>query len=175
MKDFYDVYNSTLNEKEELPTLFCDMDMVLVDFIKGADKEVGQSFVKMDNAKRWATIHKNKTFWENLDWMPGAKRLWSFVNKYGSHILSAYSTKDSNCVPGKMKWLRKNLKLTQRSRIHLVRRSQKQDFAMTNNKPNVLIDDHLKNIKEWESKGGIGIHHLSVSTSLNELKKLGYK
>ncbi len=175
VKDFYDVYNSTLNEKEELPTLFCDMDMVLVDFLKGADKEVGQSFVKMDNAKRWATIHKNKTFWENLDWMPGAKRLWSFVNKYGSHILSAYSTKDSNCVPGKMKWLRKNLKLTQRSRIHLVRRSQKQDFAMTNNKPNVLIDDHAKNIKEWKSKGGIGIHHLSVSTTLNELKKLGYK
>ena len=54
-------------------------------------------------------------------------------------------------------------------------RKQKQDFAMTNNKPNVLIDDHLKNIKEWKSKGGIGIHHLSVSTSLNELKKLGYK
>ena len=60
MKDFYDVYNSTLNEKEELPTLFCDMDMVLVDFLKGADKEVGHSFVTMDNAKRWATIHKKK-------------------------------------------------------------------------------------------------------------------
>ena len=55
------------------------------------------------------------------------------------------------------------------------KRSQKQDFAMTNNKPNVLIDDHAKNIKEWKSKGGIGIHHLSVSTTLNELKKLGYK
>ena len=68
MKDFYDVYNSTLTEKEELPTLFCDMDMVLVDFLKGG-QEVGQSFVKMDNAKRWATIHKNKTFWENLDWI----------------------------------------------------------------------------------------------------------
>ena len=78
--------------------------------------------------------------------MPGAKRLWSFVNKYGSHILSAYSTKDSNCVPGKMKWLRKNLKLTQRSRIHLVTfsktrfRNDKQTY--------VLIDDHAKNIKE---------------------------
>ena len=107
--------------------------------------------------------------------MPGAKRLWSFVNKYDAHILSAYSTNDSNSIPGKMKWLRKNAKLTQRSRIHLVLRKQKQDFAMTNNKPNVLIDDHLKNIKEWESKGGIGIHHLSVSTTLNELKKLGYK
>jgi len=74
-----------------------------------------------------------------------------------------------------LKWLRKNLRLTQRSRIHLVLRSQKQNFAMTNNKPNVLIDDHEKNIKEWESKGGIGIHHLSVSNTLIELKRLGYK
>ena len=46
---------------------------------------------------------------------------------------------------------------------------------MTNNKPNVLIDDHIKNIREWESKGGIGIHHTSVSKSLNSLKRLGYK
>ena len=97
------------------------------------------------------------------------------MNKYDGHILSAYTKSDSNSVPGKMKWLRKNAKLTQRGRIHLVLRKQKQDFAMTNNKPNVLIDDHLKNIKEWESKGGTGIHHLSVRSSLNELKKLGYK
>ena len=62
MKDFYDVYNSTLTEKEELPTLFCDMDMVLVDFLKGADKEVGQSFVKMDNAKGGQLFIRIKPF-----------------------------------------------------------------------------------------------------------------
>ena len=174
MKNFYDVYDSKLSEAE-LPTLYCDMDQVLCNFLDGAEKVLGKSFIEFDKDRRWPLIHDKKDFWETLEWMPGAKRLWSFVNKYGSHILSAYSTKDSNCVPGKMKWLRKNLKLTQRSRIHLVRRSQKQDFAMTNNKPNVLIDDHAKNIKEWKSKGGIGIHHLSVSTTLNELKKLGYK
>ena len=107
--------------------------------------------------------------------MPGAKRLWTFVNKYDSHILSAYTKSDSNSIPGKLKWLRKNAKITQRSRIHLVLSAQKKNFAMTNNKPNVLIDDYIKNIKEWEAKGGIGIHHLSVSTTLSALKRLGYK
>ena len=174
MKNFYNVYKQKLIE-QDLPTIYCDMDMVLCNFLKGAEKELGKPFMEFDKDKRWPIISQNKKFWEELEWMPGAKRLWSFVNKYGSHILSAYSTKDSNSIPGKMKWLRTNAKLTQRSRIHLVLRKQKQDFAMTNNKPNVLIDDHLKNIKEWKSKGGIGIHHLSVSTSLNELKKLGYK
>ena len=27
--------------KEELPTIYCDLDMVLVNFMKGADKAVG--------------------------------------------------------------------------------------------------------------------------------------
>ena len=29
-------------------------------------------------------------------------------------------------------------------------------------KPNILIDDYIKNIREWENKGGIGIHHTDV-------------
>ena len=41
--------------------------------------------------------------------------------------------------------------------------------------PNVLIDDHQKNIMEWEAKGGIGIHHTNVGKSIAKLKKLGFK
>ena len=174
MRNFYDVYTNTIVE-QDLPTIYCDMDQVLCNFLKGAEKELGSPFPEFDKDKRWSIINQNKTFWENLEWMPDAKKLWTFVNKYDGHILSAYTKSDSNSVPGKMKWLRKNAKLTQRGRIHLVLRRQKQDFAMTNNKPNVLIDDHIKNIREWESKGGIGIHHTSVSKSLNSLKRLGYK
>ena len=59
--------------------------------------------------------------------------------------------------------------------INLVLRSQKQKYATTGGKANVLIDDYIKNIKEWESKGGIGIHHTSVPKTIGELKKLGYK
>ena len=38
-----------------------------------------------------------------------------------------------------------------------------------------VIDDYIKNINEWESKGGIGVHHTSVSKTINELKRLGFK
>ena len=54
-------------------------------------------------------------------------------------------------------------------------RSQKQRYATTDGKPNVLIDDYIKNIKEWESKGGIGVHHTNVSKSIGQLKRLGFK
>ena len=63
-----------------------------------------------------------------------------------------------------------------RANIHLVTRAQKQAFAKdSDGEPNVLIDDYIKNIKEWEAKGGIGIHHTAVSQTLNELKRLGFK
>ena len=42
-------------------------------------------------------------------------------------------------------------------------------------KPNVLIDDYIKNINEWEAKGGIGVHHTDVSKTISILKGLGFK
>jgi hypothetical protein len=54
-------------------------------------------------------------------------------------------------------------------------RSHKQKYATTDGKPNVLIDDYKKNIMEWESKGGIGVHHTEVSKTIANLKRLGYK
>ena len=105
----------------------------------------------------------------------GAQRMWTFINKHNAHILSAYSTSDPNSRKGKLAWLKKNAKLTQKSRIHLVLRADKQKFAMINGKSNLLIDDYIKNIHEWEAKGGIGVHHTSPSETLAELKRLGFK
>ena len=69
---------------------------------------------------------------------------------------------------------KKNTKF-KRAKIHLVKRAQKQSYAKTGDKPNVLIDDYDKNIKEWEANGGIGIHHTNVGTTIGKLKRLGYK
>ena len=178
MKNFYDVlYSKSITENvEDLPTIYCDMDMVLCDFLKGAEEVLGTSFIKADKTKRWPTISAKKDFWVSLEWMPGSKKMWTFINKYDAHILSAYSTKDANSRKGKLDWLRKNAKLTQRSRIHLVLREDKQKFAMTQDgKPNLLIDDYIKNINEFKARGGIGIHHTSSSNTIAELKKLGFK
>ena len=60
-----------------------------------------------------------------------------------------------------------------KSRVILVKRAQKQSYATDKGEPSVLIDDYIKNIKEWEQKGGIGIHHTSVSKTLKELSNLG--
>ena len=178
MKNFYDVlYTKSITENvEDLPTIYCDMDMVLCDFLKGAEEVLGTSFIKADKTKRWPTISAKKDFWVSLEWMPGSKKMWTFINKYDAHILSAYSTKDANSRKGKLDWLRKNAKLTQKSRIHLVMREDKQKYAMTKDgKPNLLIDDYIKNINEFKAKGGIGVHHTSAMGTIAELKRLGFK
>jgi 5'(3')-deoxyribonucleotidase len=123
---------------------------------------------------RWEKISDTKDFWANLEWMPGSKKIVQSIMRYDAHILSAYSTKDPNSQSGKMKWLSKNTNF-KRGNIHLVLRAQKSSFAQSDGKPNVLIDDYIKNIKEWEDKGGIGIHHTAVPKTLNELKRLGFK
>ena len=109
--------------KDELPSIYCDMDQVLCNFMKAADKAVGGSFVTFDKDERWKKINQTKGFWENLEWMPGAKNLYKKIIKYDAHILSAYSGKDPSSKSGKMKWLASETKF-KRSKIHLVMRSQ---------------------------------------------------
>ena len=159
---------------EDLPSVYCDMDMVLCNFMKAADKVTG-NFVTADKEQRWKDISNTKNFWADLEWMPGAKRIHQMIIKYDAHVLSAYSGKDPSSKNGKMKWLSKNTNF-KRANIHLVTRAQKQAFAKdSDGEPNVLIDDYIKNIKEWEAKGGIGIHHTAVPKTLSELKRLGFK
>ena len=160
--------------KDDLPEIYCDMDQVLCNFIGGAEEVIGKPFPQADKNDRWNKISNTKDFWANLDWMPGAKRLYSFIQKYDTHILSAYSDRDGSSRPGKMKWLKKNTKI-KRGNINLVKRADKQKYATTDGKPNVLIDDYKKNIVEWESKGGIGVHHTEVGKTVAELTRLGFK
>ena len=160
--------------KDDLPDIYCDLDMVLVNFMKGADKAVGGSFVNSDKEERWNAINQTKGFWANLEWMPGAKRLYQFIEKYDPYVLSAFSGRDPTSKVGKMKWLAKHTNW-KRGKINLVMRSHKQKYATTNGKPNVLIDDYEKNIKEWENKGGIGIHHTNVGETISELRRIGFK
>ena len=160
--------------KEDLPEIYCDLDEVLVDFMRGADAAVGGSFVKMDRDERWNRVNQTKGFWENLGWKPNAKRLHDFIIKYNPHVLSAYTGRDPTSKVGKMKWLKKNTGF-KRANIHLVLRSQKKSYATTDDKPNILIDDYDKNIREWETAGGIGILHINVGKTISELKRLGFK
>ena len=73
--------------KDDLPEIYCDLDMVLVNFMKGADDAVGgDGFVaNRDKDEKWGKINNTKNFWVNLEWMPGAKRLYQFIARSVSY------------------------------------------------------------------------------------------
>ena len=174
MKDLSELLLEVI-KNEDLPEIYCDLDEVLVDFLRAADAAVGGNFVKADRETRWNTINQTKGFWANIGWKPNAKRLHDFIIRYNPHVLSAFTGRDPTSKVGKMKWVKKNTGF-KRANVHLVLRSQKKSYAKTKEeKPNVLIDDYDKNIKEWEAAGGIGILHTDVGKTINKLKGLGFK
>ena len=157
----------------DVPDRYCDMDMVLCDFIGAYETLTGNKFEKMPKEERWDAITGKKDFWHTLPWMSGAERMWKLINKYNANILSAYSNRDANSRPGKKVWLSKNAK--PKGRIHLVLRADKKKYAKLGGQPNILIDDYIKNINEWEAAGGIGIHHTSPTNTISQLKRYGIR
>lgn len=154
------------------------MDGVLVDFLKGAEKVLGHPFEGSYNDKKEKFMRKHKLaqtedFWANLPPMKDYQVLWNHINKHKAHILTAYAEWDPDSKEGKIDWVNKYLHIPM-SRFHAVKREEKKHFAMTSGKPNILIDDYEKNIREFNAAGGHGIHHVNVKVTIMKLKELGY-
>ena len=162
--------------KHQLPHVYLDMDGVLVDLEGGSIKVHGAKLGDVPKPERWDKIKAIKNFWKELNWMPGAKKMWDFLKPYTPSIMSAWTKHDPNSAKGKEDWLKSHVEKLSRSRINLVMRADKKRFAKDGRTgaPNILIDDHPKNIGEWEASGGIGIHHTSVNRTIAKLKKLGF-
>ena len=177
MRDYKEFYREAKGDK---PRIYCDMDGVLCDFIVQAKKATGVIFTQDKAKEHWEVIKKYPKFWSNMPWMRDGKKLWGYIKKHNPSILSAAvkNNQDPNCKPGKLRWLSGNLGLNNSARINLVNRSQKQDYTMIGHSGKreqaVLIDDYPKNIKEWTAKGGIGILHTSASSTIRQLKRIGY-
>ena len=94
--------------------IYCDMDGVLCDFERQwarTNKLPFSKFQTLNMHDRWEKVRKHGSFWETIPWKGDGKRLWSYIRKYDVRILSAYSSSDPNCLPGKIKWLSKNVSL----------------------------------------------------------------
>ena len=170
-----------LNERRNvpLPQLYVDMDEVLVDFLGGSEQILGRRY----NDKSWKNSEEKKSlltkkapnFFRNLKWKKDGKTLWNYVKGHGPKILSAFpQTWMPSAKADKAQWIKKNTRLSS-SEVHLVARADKQKYAVSETgQPNVLIDDHPKNIKEWQKAGGVGIVHRSASETISKLKKMGF-
>ena len=112
--------------------------------------------------------------------MPDADLLWGYIKKFQPIMLTAAPRASRGAIAkrapqDKIRWMKKYFGLPA-SDMRVVMRKNKKNFAVDgrDKRPNVLIDDHLGNVQEWERAGGIGVHHKDASSTINDLKKIGY-
>ena len=156
------------------PQIYCDMDGVVADFVKFTTNFLGTKF----KDEYWDDLPLD--LFAQLPKMPDADVLWGYIKQFQPFMLTAVPRESRGPIAkrawkDKTRWMMKNFKLPS-SRMIIVLRKNKKKFAMDgrDKRPNILIDDHLGNITEWEGAGGIGVHHISASSTINDLKKIGF-
>ena len=144
------------------PTVFLDMDGVLVDFF-GA-------FAKLANVEHWKQMDSQR-LQGVLDKIVGSdyfaklpktnacdsivKMAIDFAGSYC--ILSSPLRGDiANSTKHKRAWVMDNL-FPQPAKIIIVR--DKSQYALLNGVQNILIDDREDNINKWQEAGGCGIKY----------------
>ena len=65
----------------DTPQIYCDMDGVLVDFVKYTSEHLGQSFTD----EKWTELPVDMFY--RMPPMSDAKVLWNFIGKYDPFIL----------------------------------------------------------------------------------------
>lgn len=154
--------------------IFCDMDGVLCDFVqqwKDYHKGEAPGDMRRNIGKQEFDVvldSMSRKFWSTMKWMPGMQRVWNIISNYGVKILSS-PAENPDSPAGKTDWVKKNLSNTE---VIFRKSFNKQEFSGPNK---ILIDDLKRNIEQWRAKGGIGIHHISVESTLKELSDLGIK
>ena len=161
------------------PEVYVDMDGVLVDFFTEWAKlmkvKTYRDIPKRDIPKALKKIVDTPNFWEDLPALAGYKELLSTIKKLkGKYkILSSPLANDPNVDPGKREWVRRNLGFFQPEQV-IIDHNKKKYATQSDGTPNLLIDDFGKNVKAWQSAGGIAIKHHTSTTNdtVNAINKV---
>ena len=176
---------------KEIKLVYLDMDGVMVDQYRQLADTVNMTLEEFnEHVQKLAAIGKKEEFifpvinqsveidgfinapaYEDIDEF---RRLitWCENNNIAVEILSSCMQEESTYEEvkrQKIEWLNNhgfgNLKANFPKGSYL-----KQFYA----KPNtLLIDDYLRNIDQWKLKGGVGIHHTSISDTMKQLANIG--
>lgn len=159
--------------------LYIDLDGVLVDLIGDYVKLTGMTLSEADakfgrkSPDIWKPAKAVEKFWANLSKTQEADTLLYFVRENfehdKTHILTARPRNFKRAGKDKREWVTKNTHIKVEN-VHVVLRSEKKLFAVNEKGiSNILVDDHIENIREWRDAGGIAIHHTDINITIQNL------
>jgi phosphoglycolate phosphatase-like HAD superfamily hydrolase len=100
----------------------------------------------------------------------GTGVLWPYLNKTGYEVslLTAGISGNPKTQPassGKRQWA--NRELSPRPDVLICTEAvRKQEYAVLDGVPNILIDDKLRTIEQWNAAGGFGLLHVTGRSDL---------
>jgi hypothetical protein len=174
-------------ESEGLPKIYIEMDMVLADWLRGANKilekngypewhdAIWETYDEYQTDEiKWAILNKQENFYGSLKFMKEGKRLWKFVKNYEPIVYNKIDSRIDNVsdvVLDKTNWIKNKIGETE-----IVFDKSKCQCAINEDaNPNLLITSSTELCKEFFELGGISILHDDAKTTIKELKKLGYR
>lgn len=161
-------------------TIYLDMDGVLVDFdaeflarfemtIEEKDELTAERFWELFNTKSKNFFYDAPPFDNVIDFV-GAVHDLAVAHDYNVEILTAVPklTRHPSAKHEKKEWLKKH-------NLHHIpfnvgpHAEDKQKHCIAGD---ILIDDNVMNIVQWNAKGGFGIYHVNFQSSLKYLDTL---
>ncbi len=163
------------------PHLFLDMDGVQANFDKAWAKfenKEHRDHIPDPNETIWNLSNMGPEFVEKFfaDLEPladGTKLVqWLRYRKIPFTILSApLRGQGPGSIKGKITWLNIHNPGTSATALF---RGDKFVHAMDGGKPNVLVDDYVKQLRNWTNAGGIAVQHIDgqVDTTIAKLSEI---
>lgn len=167
-----------------IKSIFVDMDGVLCDFFgryldlygkaEENDDELSKNKQKEIRKKRYHDFIDSQQF-ASLDPMPDFEQAMVFLNRLKKdfgiaiYILSSTSNEDYfDSISGqKKKWLKDHA--VKFEAIFVPGKRHKRMYAGAGN---ILIDDTLSNVEDWNNNGGIAIYHQSWDESIAQIRSM---
>jgi hypothetical protein len=152
---------------EKMPHLFLDMDGVQADFFGAWAKKSGVDHYKaiLDKEKEINELAHSSAkevydFFRDLKPLKGGQQVvsWLKQNKIPFTVLSAplRGPFSKASIQAKKDWLDQ---YNPGSSGNAIFTSAKYKYAMSGDKPNVLVDDYGKYLRAWDNAGGTIVKH----------------
>ena len=175
-------FENVLERKSmEVNRIYLDMDGVLADFDRGVRELCGMeplnqmTATEEDNNRLWAAIAKIDHFYYRLTLIPHAEILVrTLMGKYGERceILTGIPKPRRNikdAAEDKIRWIERYF--GPRLKVNTVYRQEKKNYCHA--KGDILIDDLMSTVRDWDSYGGTGILFTDVKSVMDKLRSMG--